>query len=341
MDTTLADEILSINAIYGDDTFVTHSQEPLVYLLRLPSLPGASFKFSFPSGYPDSPPKVLGTETLGSGKLKAGQGRILVERIHDILSEIHQPGQCCIYDLIEECSNKNITLPTADEKESSRKFDFVKEQQQQEVEQQRNDSKSSTENIPAPPQASQGTFLNDFDSIPAWTLSEPIREKKSVFIARVATVHSPTQARRYLDNLLASDKKVARATHNINAWRIRCSASTSTSDIATSGNNNTSNKKPSNEITYQDSDDDGETAAGTRLLHLLQLMDAWNVIVVVTRWYGGVQLGPDRFRIINVVAREALVKAGAVAVAGAGVGARAGAGIGKKGRKGECNQMAL
>jgi putative IMPACT (imprinted ancient) family translation regulator len=30
-------------------------------------------------------------------------------------------------------------------------------------------------------------------------------------------------------------------------------------------------------------------------LHLMQLMDVWDVMVVVTRWYGGVHLGPDRY----------------------------------------------
>ena len=47
-------------------------------------------------------------------------------------------------------------------------------------------------------------------------------------------------------------------------------------------------------------------------MHLMQLMDVWNVVVVVTRWYGGTKLGPDRFRIINSVARDALVKGGFV-----------------------------
>lgn len=32
--------------------------------------------------------------------------------------------------------------------------------------------------------------------------------------------------------------------------------------------------------------------------------------VVVTRWYGGIHLGPDRFRIINEVARRQLVANG-------------------------------
>jgi putative IMPACT (imprinted ancient) family translation regulator len=44
----------------------------------------------------------------------------------------------------------------------------------------------------------------------------------------------------------------------------------------------------------------------------MQLIDVWNVMVVVTRWYGGIHLGPDRFRIINSVAREALVVGGFV-----------------------------
>lgn len=61
-----------------------------------------------------------------------------------------------------------------------------------------------------------------------------------------------------------------------------------------------------------DCDDDGETAAGGRLAHLLTLLEVENVLVVVTRWYGGVLLGPDRFKHINRVARDALVRAGVV-----------------------------
>jgi putative IMPACT (imprinted ancient) family translation regulator len=44
----------------------------------------------------------------------------------------------------------------------------------------------------------------------------------------------------------------------------------------------------------------------------MQVMDVWDAMVVVTRWYGGVQLGPRRFALINAVARDGLVKAGLV-----------------------------
>jgi putative IMPACT (imprinted ancient) family translation regulator len=48
-------------------------------------------------------------------------------------------------------------------------------------------------------------------------------------------------------------------------------------------------------VVIQDNDDDGETAAGSRLAHLLQVMEVRDVCVVVSRWYGGIKLGPDRF----------------------------------------------
>ena len=52
------------------------------------------------------------------------------------------------------------------------------------------------------------------------------------------------------------------------------------------------------------------TGLERRLLRLMQLMDVWDVLVVVTRWYGGTLLGPDRFRIINNVGKDALMKGG-------------------------------
>ena len=125
---------------------------------------------------------------------------------------------------------------------------------------------------------------------PPWTLSEVVTELKSVFVARCAPVSSSDQATDYLQHLLESDRRIRSATHNITAWRIL----------------------GENGVTFQDCDDVGETAAGGRILHLMQLMDVWDVIVVVTRWYGGHQLGPKRFSIINTVARGALVKGGFV-----------------------------
>lgn len=59
-------------------------------------------------------------------------------------------------------------------------------------------------------------------------------------------------------------------------------------------------------LRLQDFDDDGESAAGSRLLKLLTIVGAENVIVVVSRWFGGVLLGPSRFTHINNAARAIL-----------------------------------
>ena len=42
-------------------------------------------------------------------------------------------------------------------------------------------------------------------------------------------------------------------------------------------------------------DDDGETGAGAVILRMLERAGLKDTIVVVTRWYGGVHLGGDRF----------------------------------------------
>ncbi|GAA6030104.1 hypothetical protein JCM8097_009259 [Rhodosporidiobolus ruineniae] len=117
--------------------------------------------------------------------------------------------------------------------------------------------------------------------------SEPLIERKSVFVGHVARVKSVAEVHAVMAVLL-SNSKIARATHNISAYQF-----TSPDGIRRA-----------------DNDDDGETAAGSRLAQLLTLLDVENVMVVVTRWYGGVHLGPKRFQLINAAAREALLAGG-------------------------------
>ena len=47
----------------------------------------------------------------------------------------------------------------------------------------------------------------------------------------------------------------------------------------------------------------------------MQILDVRNVMVVVSRWYGGILLGPDRFKHINNCARNILVEEGFTASA--------------------------
>ena len=47
-------------------------------------------------------------------------------------------------------------------------------------------------------------------------------------------------------------------------------------------------------------------------MELLNIMNVDNVLVVVSRWYGGIKLGADRFKHINNAARLILEQVGAI-----------------------------
>jgi hypothetical protein len=262
------DEVTSLNAIFDEGTLCPVDEYARLYSLRLPSLPSITLRIEFPANYPDAPPSVLGTQSVGQD-VRKGMGSRAVEVVRDVLAQIYRPGEACLYDLLEEARE---ALEKAEEQGDLQLHD-----------QHENEHMDEEEATRMPPDQSM-----DLAPEPPWTIAPIFTEKKSTFIARVAPVSSPAQARQYVAHFLATDKKAARATHNMTAWRI----------------------KGPNDTSYQDCDDDGETAAGSRMLHLMQLMDVWNVMVIVTRWYGGILLGPDRFRIINTAAREALVLGG-------------------------------
>lgn len=94
-------------------------------------------------------------------------------------------------------------------------------------------------------------------------------------------------------NHLMEKHKIARATHRIYAYR-------------------TFIEKDGRQLRIHDCEDDGEFGAGPKVLNLLELMEADNVMVIVTRWYGGIHLGPDRFRHILNMARKAIIESGFV-----------------------------
>ncbi|MCO5565518.1 hypothetical protein L7F22_019192 [Adiantum nelumboides] len=122
--------------------------------------------------------------------------------------------------------------------------------------------------------------------------SPAISERKSTFVGHAAALHDPADVPIILANLL-QDRRIARATHpTMYAW------------VCKVKDNNDSVRGAN--LIHRDCDDDGETAAGGRLAHLLDLCHVENGIVIVTRWYGGVHLGADRFKLINRAARDAL-----------------------------------
>jgi len=133
--------------------------------------------------------------------------------------------------------------------------------------------------------------LVPIDPFEGWFASDPITDRGSTFMAFATHVTSEEDAFMKLDKL-KTDSKMRKASHIMSAWRTKV--------INENGQ----------EIKYQDSDDDGEAAAGSRMLHLITIMDVWGIMVIVARWFGGAHIGPDRFRHINSTAREAVLRGG-------------------------------
>lgn len=118
-------------------------------------------------------------------------------------------------------------------------------------------------------------------------------DRKSVFQAHCCEVASLPEVSAFISTVL-EDRKVAAASHNITAWYLQAKLkpdSPNTSLVA-------------------DYDDDGEAQAGGRLLHLISMSAREGVAVMVSRWYGGIHIGPDRFKHINNAANQLLIQQG-------------------------------
>jgi uncharacterized protein (UPF0248 family) len=103
---------------------------------------------------------------------------------------------------------------------------------------------------------------------------EPILDRKSKFVAHLAFVRSKAEVKAVLDELY-KNKRIAQATHNVAVYRI---------------------EDPTTGHLDEHRDDDGEGGAGEPVLHLMQSLECINCLIVISRWFGGIELGPDRFR---------------------------------------------
>ncbi|KAI8621710.1 hypothetical protein BC830DRAFT_1163555 [Chytriomyces sp. MP71] len=104
-----------------------------------------------------------------------------------------------------------------------------------------------------------------------------LTDRKSRFQAHIARVTS-LQDVDWVVRQVKTFPRVADATHVMVAYRLA------------SGDSNR--------------DDDGEGGAGDKMLYLLEKMSRADMVGVVVRWYGGVPLGPDRFKDITGVLKQ-------------------------------------
>lgn len=118
--------------------------------------------------------------------------------------------------------------------------------------------------------------------------SDIIIDRKSIFQAFYANIDSAPEAEQFRQQLLQNNK-IKNATHNMFVWKVN-----------------------ENGIIKSDSDEDGESGAASRMMHLVNLTGACNFAVIVSRWYGGTHLGPDRWKHINNSLRTILDEQGQI-----------------------------
>ncbi|KAI2628464.1 hypothetical protein GGR54DRAFT_345541 [Hypoxylon sp. NC1633] len=125
----------------------------------------------------------------------------------------------------------------------------------------------------------------------SWSASQPVTLKKSAFIVRATQITEVSQRQSTLQSLFAAIPSLQNATHN--AWAYRIHAPTNLFGATT---------------IKEDSFDDGESGCGDFLLKNMRETNAVNTLVVMTRWYGGIMLGPDRWRIMRNCLKDALAE---------------------------------
>ncbi|XP_034556250.1 protein IMPACT [Notolabrus celidotus] len=277
------EEVEALSAIYGDEWCVI-DEASRIFCIKIsngldePKLT-ACLQIILPPDYPSTAPPIY---QINAAWLRGPEKTELAESLEDLYVE--HAGESILYLWVERIREflveKSPSLEAVNQPEPVN-MTAEEDDDDEEVPDFRT-LRLNTENA--------HLFVQDAggEEPPPIKHGDTITDRRSTFQPHVAPVVTPRQVKTVLEKLY-ENKKIASATHNIYAYRIYCEDKNSF---------------------LQDCEDDGETAAGGRLLHLLQILDVRNVMVVVSRWYGGILLGPDRFKHINNCARNILVEEG-------------------------------
>ncbi|XP_030832017.1 protein IMPACT [Strongylocentrotus purpuratus] len=285
--TKQVDEIEAMSAIYGDDWCVV-DEINRIYSITISYENDKDMRISLQVLLPDEYPSKVPPVTELSAPWLSGGNRILLESgLAQVCLE--NSGESVLYLMVERiqefmAENATINEDKESENSSATKIDFDEDRSDHTIDQ----LASSLEQF-----HTTKTLISNHGpqtiELPPLVHGDTITDRKSTFQAHIAFPVVEAEQVKCLLHKLRENKKIAHATHNVMAYRIY---------------------KEDHDSFIQDCDDDGETAAGGRLLHLLQIVDARNVMVVVSRWYGGIHLGPDRFKHINNAARSILNSSG-------------------------------
>ncbi|KAL6865750.1 hypothetical protein ACO1O0_001848 [Amphichorda felina] len=138
---------------------------------------------------------------------------------------------------------------------------------------------------PASSTASSATIQASPQPPQIWRAGQRVTSRSSTFIAHAAPLSSPSLRSELMKTLMTQKPELETATHN--AWAVRTSYGNSP-------------------LVQEASFDDGESGCGKFMLELMRAANITNMVVVLTRWYGGVMLGPDRWRLMRECINDAL-----------------------------------
>lgn len=237
MSEELLEEINAIEAIYPECVKSLASE---IFNFTIPNHKEVIMQMSFPTRYPQEKPNLI--QVITKNAILYPDYKYIEEHIQNIINEIFNVGDVLVFELLGEVEQflDKYELDHADEiRKLNEKIEQLHVRELQEKEKHKREAQKAF------PKA-EISNSKETDYTEGWVQSDPIVDRGSTFIAYAREVKTVEEARNYF-NLLTMDRKIARSTHNMNAWRIK----------GTKG------------ITFQDCDDDGETAAGLRMLHLL------------------------------------------------------------------------
>ncbi|KAE9362505.1 hypothetical protein PF008_g49 [Phytophthora fragariae] len=283
------EEIEVLQAIFADEFQLSadfdQTHGACSFTINVPGPHSIVLQVHLPSGYPstDAPVAVV-QESFGLTNAQRDQITTKLDAIFD-----RSDGQVCLYEWIADVREVYVTRQT---EEPEPEIDNSDGAVPQSVPQEQAPCFSSDPHT-LRPRTRTAQAVRDHDREvrlhPSIFHGGTIVDRKSVFQGHACPISCVADVRSFLAVLL-DDRKISRACHNMLAYRL------------------------TGDFTVKDNDEDREDGAGSKMLHLMELTKAENVAVVVTRWCGGIHLGPDRFKHINACAREALEGGGFIDV---------------------------
>lgn len=251
----LEDEVEAIDAIFPGSTKV---EAEGILSLSIPNHEDLTIQLAVPQKYPDEKPSLVQVVIHSSKYLDASY---LEKNVSEILDSVYVPGDVVLFELIGELQQfldhldenhheemkKAAALKELDlEMRALELKEAAKAVPNNTAKVGQDESRNQTTSLTSNRQSLKNSSPAPEDYTAGWIKSDPVVDRGSTFIAYAREVHSVEEAKDLLASLLC-DRKIARSAHNMNTWRI----------------------KGDNGVSYQDCDDDGETAAGLRMLHLL------------------------------------------------------------------------